>query len=610
MSIKNNFLKTTLALAVSLSLSGCFSDGDDGAQGPQGPQGEVGAPGADGQDAPTGISLSLVGRTELNPGNPLGAAEIVQYHAASNTIFAINNAVGTPSLGMVDISSLPSSAIDNPLTANNLNATSLSLETTANGIALGGPTSIAVYGDMLAVAVPAAAHNETGAVLFYTSLESGSPEFVKAVAVGYLPDMVTFTPDGSKVLVANEGEPAGDYSFDPEGSVSVISIADGVPADTATEINFQDYNGAQAMLEEQGMHFPNPNGRIINDNLVSVSVAQDLEPEYITATNTKAYVTLQENNGLAIIDLESNSVEIVGLGFKDWSLWQLDGTEDGRVSFGQYQDVYGVYQPDSIASYQWSGADFLITANEGDAREYYFDTLDEQGVQNEELCIFAGGQSFDQERGCLSYSEEVKAQELDYVFDSNLGRIANGNPADVDFAAFQLGDLRVTSVLGDQNGDGVQDAIFAYGGRSFTIWDQNGLPVFDSGDDFERITASVHGRAFNNEGGENAGDSRSANKGPEPEALAVGQVGERTYAFIGLERMGGIFVYDVTNPYDTNFVDYIINRDTTEGADALGDLAPEGMTFVPAADSPSGNALLVVGNEVSGSVSVWQIAEQ
>jgi len=163
------------------------------------------------------------------------------------------------------------------------------------------------------------------------------------------------------------------------------------------------------------------------------------------------------------------------------------------------------------------------------------------------------------------------------------------------------------------DGDGQYEAAYSYGARSFTIWDQNGLVVFDSGDDFERITASIYGAQFNNGDDENEGDSRSENKGPEPEALTVGTVGERSYAFIGLERMGGIFIYDITNPYDAFFVDYINNRDVTEGlavGDAIGDLAPESLLFVSADDSVTGEPMLIVGNEVSGTVAVYGITQQ
>lgn len=606
---------SALALAMSLSLTGCFLEGDDGEPGAVGSQGEAGAPGSDGtngtdgQDANAGISLSIVGRIQLNPSDPEGAAEIVQFHSATNTIYAINSAADQPTIEIIDASSLTSDALSNPLTNENLTSTALVLPTEQNGVALDGPTSVAVSGDWMAVAVPAADKATNGMVMFYNGMNAATPVFVKAVEVGNLPDMVTFTPDASKVLTANEGEPSGDYNIDPEGSISIITISNGAPSNTSTTISFTDYNGKQAELEAQGMHFPNPSGRTINGTLINTSVAQDLEPEYITTTNDVAYVTLQENNGLAIVDLTDNSIKVVGLGFKNWSDYQLDGMEDGTVSFGQYDDLYGVYMPDTIASYQWKGANFLLTANEGDAREYFFDTLDANGDQDEALCDAAGGQDFDEDDGCLSYTDETQGRRLDYAPGSNLDTIAGDDPEDFDFTAYPLGRLTVTAELGDSDNNDEYEALYAYGARSFTIWDSNGLVVFDSGDDFERISASIHGNAFNNNNDENEGDSRSANKGPEPEALTVGQVGDKTYAFIGMERLGGIFVYDVTNPYDATFVDYVINRDLTEGGDLIGDSAPEGMVFVDASESPTGDALVIIGNEVSGTVSVWQIAE-
>ena len=38
-----------------------------------------------------------------------------------------------------------------------------------------------------------------------------------------------------------------------------------------------------------------------------------------------------------------------------------------------------------------------------------------------------------------------------------------------------------------------------------------------------------------------------------------------------------------------------------------GDLGPEGLVFIPAAQSPNGRPLLVVGNEVSGTTAVLQL---
>ncbi|TDF34902.1 collagen-like protein [Alteromonadaceae bacterium M269] len=611
MSLNKKLKYSFLALFIGATLSGCGLDGDDGetgATGTQGSQGEAGAPGSDGadgsdgQDASLGVSLRIIGRAGLNQASPQGAAEIVQYNAASQSIYAINSAGAAPTVEIIDISGLTSVELANPLNTGNLTSTQLVLETSVNGKTLVGANSIAISGDLMAVAMEADAVGVRGEVLFYNGIDSGTPNFLSSVEVGFLPDMVTFTPDGGRVLVANEGEPNGDYSIDPEGSVSVIDILiNGEPEQTADEVTFTSFNANQADLEADGVVFPNPSGRTINGNLISTTVAQDLEPEYITANDEFAYVALQENNGLAVIDLSDNSVSILGLGVKDWSGLDFDGAEDGTVSFDQYEDLVALYQPDTIGQYQFRGATFIVTANEGDSREYFFDSPDEA------TCLAAGGQAFDAGDGCLSFSDETQARNLTFAVGSNLETIAGGDPEDTNFAANPLGRLNVSSELGDDNNDGTTDRLFAFGGRSFTIWDTNGLVVYDSGDDFERISASIHGNEFNNDNDENAGDSRSANRGPEPEALAVGAVGDRTFAFIGAERMSGIFVYDVTNPFNVQFVDYVINRDTTEGAAPQGDLGPEGMAFVSATDSPTPNALLVVGNEVSGTVSVWEV---
>ena len=597
MAVRNKFKYGLLAFLVSAALTGCGLDGDDGAQGetgaqgPQGEQGEPGTDGSDGTDASIGIAMDIVGRAFL--GNQT-AAEIVQYHAGTSTIYATNGETNT--IAVIDASSVNTATMSDPINTTTLTPTTIALPADINGVTLGSLTSIAISGDLMAVSVPADVKTDNGYVLFYNGLDSSAPAFLDSVEVGALPDMVTFTPDGGKVLVANEGEPSDDYTIDPEGSITVINIlASGEPEETGTTIGFTAFNGTEADLMAQGMMFPNPAGQTINGTVITSTVAKDLEPEYITATNDVAYVSLQENNGLAILDLEELTVDVVGLGVKSWAGLNIDIQENDAVSFGQYTGLYGVYQPDTIANFTWKDATFIVTANEGDAREYFFAAADAAA------CTATGGVDFDEDDGCLAYTDEVKVEDLTAAANSELAMLQATGEADV---------LRVTSAMGDADGNGEYDAAYAYGARSFTIWDQNGLVVYDSGDDFERITASVHGAQFNNGDDENAGDSRSENKGPEPEALTVGQVGDRTYAFIGTERMGGIFVYDVTNPYDVQFAEYVINRDLTEGLtsdDVIGDLAPESLVFVSAEDSPSGVPLLVVGNEVSGTVTVWQI---
>ena len=610
--------QSLLALTVLAALSGCSLDGDDGAQGPAGEVGAPGTPGDDGKNLPRELDIAIVGR--FNTGiYGQSAAEIVQFHKASKSAFAINAAQNR--IEVIPLSALPVTAVGNPVSDDSLTSTAFTFPdnvTVKNAagsditVNLGEANSIAIYGDMLAIAVAAPLKTDNGAVLFYSLSATGVGTFVKAVSVGALPDMLTFTPDGSKVLVANEGEPDTDYLADPEGSVSVISLSDGVPADVAATINLTsdmvfssdlldetDYDTdakRRALLQSAGVKFAGPAG---------TTVAQDLEPEYITvsADSKKAWVSLQEANAIGIMDLTDMTIEVKALGLKDWSQYSMDYTNEDEVpSFRKLPGVYGLYQPDTIASYQWNGATFIVSANEGDSRDWD------------------------------AYSEDIRAadiidpDELNKTFSTELQALYDATGGDDG-----LGRLKVTAALVDPDNDGVVESLYAYGGRSFSIWDQNINQVYDSGDDFGRISAAILGNNFNSAHTENKGDNRSDDKGGEPEAIDVGTIAGRTYAFIAQERSGDLFVYDVTNPFQAAFVSHYNNRnfdvefeldddlanpcDTSEGMDCTevplaGDLGPESVKFVAASDSPNGNPLLIVGNEVSGSVTVYQVTEK
>ncbi len=592
--------RSLIALSLISILTGCSLDGDDGQDGTQGIQGEQGTAGqngTNGTNANSALNISLVGRAVLNAQSPEGAAEIVAYQASKKWIYAINSSGDEAVVNIIPADTFDTAALvqDNEGIVNATNLTS-TITLTLNDNTPGDANSIAIdeNNQMLAVAMAAKNVGEAGQIAFY-DISGDSPAFIKNVLAGFLPDMVTFNHDGTKVVVANEGEPNGDYSIDPEGSVSIINIVEGVVADTATNIDFTTYNSQQAELESDGFVFANPTGRTINGNVINTTVAMDLEPEYVSISkdNNYAYVSIQENNGLAIINLEDNSVELKALGFKDWSDLQIDASDkDGGVNFKSYPGLYGMYQPDTISSFSWKGANFIVSANEGDAREYFFDVTDEAD------CTAKGGLDYDEDDGCLAYIDESRVEDL--TLAANFDYLNNDDD--------DIGRLKVSTVKGNTNDDGQYESLYAYGARSFTIWDSNGLVVFDSGDDIGRITASVHGEAFNNNEDENEGDTRSDDKGAEPEALTIGTIDERTFAFIGLERMGGIMVYDITNPYDVQFEDYFYNRGVIEGADITGDLAPEGMVFVTAEQSATGEPLLIIGNEISGSIAVWQIA--
>ena len=591
--------KSIIAFSLLSLLTGCSLDGDDGQNGAQGVQGTAGNNGENGTNANSALNINLIGRAVLNAQSPEGAAEIVAYQASKKWIYTINSSGDEAVVNIIPADTFDTAALvkDNEgiVSVTNLSsAITLSLNENTPGDA--NSIAIDANNQLLAVAMAATNVGEAGQIAFY-NISGDTPAFIKNVTVGALPDMVAFSHDGAKVVVANEGEPNGDYSIDPEGTISIIDITNGTITDTALSINFQAYNNKQAELEAQGLVFANPTGRTINGSLINTTVAMDLEPEYVSISkdNKYAYVSIQENNGLAIINLEDNSLELKGLGFKDWSNLQFDASDkDGGVNFKSYPGLYGMYQPDTIASFSWKGANFIVSANEGDAREYFFD------ASGEADCIAQGGLDYDAKDGCLAYIDESRAEDL--ALAANFDYLNNDDN--------DIGRLKVTTVKGDKNNDGQYESLYAYGARSFTIWDSNGLVVFDSGDQIARVTASVHGNAFNNNEDENKGDTRSDDKGAEPEALTLGEVGDRLFAFVGLERMGTIMVFDITNPYDVKFQDYFYNRGLEPSADISGDLAPEGMTFVPAAQSATNEALLIVGNEISGSIAVWEITTQ
>jgi hypothetical protein len=395
-----------------------------------------------------------------------------------------------------------------------------------------------------------------------------------SIEVGVHPDMVTFSPDGTKVLTADEGEPSDDYSLDGEGSVTIIDLADGPANARATRVGFADFNagGPRAAELPDGVRIYGP----------GASVAQDLEPEYVAISpdGSTAYVSLQENDALAVVDIPSATVTaIAALGARDFGRvgQGLDpSNEDGAIAIAPWPAL-GMYMPDGMATYQVGDALYLVTANEGDSRDYE----DEAG-----------------------FTEETDVSEVALdpeAFPDGESLQAEGN----------LGKLEISSVSGDTDGDGDHDALYAFGARSFSIWDTADLSVvFDSGDQMERTIAESNPEHFNASNDTNEFEDRSDNSGPEPEGLVLGTIGERTYAFIGVERQSGVFVYDITDPAGASFVTYLENRDwSVEPASGMaGDLGPEGLAFVRAADSPTGKDLLLVANEVSGTLTIWQLS--
>lgn len=425
------------------------------------------------------------------------------------------------------------------------------------------PNSVAIKNGIVAVSYAIVTNGtnaqQAGRVAFYTAATGA---FLNVVTVGALPDMVTFTPDGLRALTADEGEPNSygqGNSVDPEGSVSIIDLSGGVAAATVQIAGFTSFNGQLAALRAAGVRIYGP----------GATVAQDLEPEYIAVDpdGLTARVTLQENNAIAILNIATatfTSIQPLGLKNHNTVGNGLDANDQNGGINIQPWPVFGMYQPDAIVPFTVGSQTYYITANEGDSRAY-------TGF-NEEIRVGAGGYVLDP--AAFPNAAVLKA-------NSNLGR------------------LQLTNATGDTDGDGDFDQIHALGARSFSIWASNGNQVFDSGDQLEQITAAKSPTLFNSDGTTGSFDGRSDNKGPEPEGVAIGTINGITYAFIGLERTGDVAVYDVTNPAAPVFVQYM---NTAE------DLGVEGLVFVPATSSPTGNALLISTAEVSRTTTVYEIS--
>jgi DNA-binding beta-propeller fold protein YncE len=600
------------AITLTFSLAACDGDdGSDGAQGPAGSPGADGAPGADGQDgqnANAALSLTFLGRTPALPDNfDESAAEIVAYDAFTSQAFLVNSNSGA--IDVVDLS-----APSMPTITASLDVAG-DVEAAVTGVDMGDVNSVSVFGGNMAVAVAADTTQENGYVAFYQT----DGTFLSAVEVGALPDMVAFSPDGNYVLVANEGEPNGDYSVDPEGSISVIDVSGGFTSLSAQTAGFSDFNLATNAAPAGPKSLTGP----VRISRKSASVAADLEPEYIAFSDDSslAFAALQENNAVAVIDVANAEVlSVNGIGFKNYGVPgnEIDASNrDGGVNIRSW-NVFGTYMPDAIATYSVNDKLYLVTANEGDGREYLTDADDEAA------CTVAGGFDFD-DGDCFHYLDEIRIKDIedtgasfdpdlvarlgpDFTEDENLGRLKVMTDLGVS------GDCISLATTGQPAADCVYENLYSYGARSFTIWDVETLrPVFDSGSDFEVITANQLGDSFNASNDDNEGDDRSDDKGPEPEAVEIAEFAGNTYAFIGLERVGGVMVYNISNPQNAQFVQYINPRDFSVDAEddveIVGDLGPEDIVFIPAVDSPSGEALLLVSNEVSGTLAVYSVSE-
>ncbi len=468
-------------------------------------------------------SFSQISNTEIGGGE--GAAEISAFDPKTNKLFVITNAGNLTQIEVLDIT--------NPAVPINIGSINVS-------VFGGGVNSVDVSDGKLAAAIEGFSKTDNGKIVVF---KTSDYSVLGQAIVGALPDMVTFTPDGKYILSANEGEPSSDYSTDPLGTVSIISVKDNYAVST---LDFAGLAGQESALKAKGF-------RIFGKD---ASFAEDIEPEYVTvsANSQTAWVTLQENNGIAKIDIVSKKItQIFPLGFKDYSIAGnfIDPSDFNKAYTPAQWNVKGVYMPDGIAVIEEFGIPFLFTANEGDAREY----PNAGFVENKRVKQITLDPT--------AFPNAITLKE-----DANLGR------------------LNITTTLGDTDGDKDYDQLYSFGARSFSVW--NGLSgqlLFDSKNELDE-KASAFG-VYD--------DGRSDDKSVEPEAVVIGASGKQKFAFVGLERADAVALYDLSSCLNPKFVKML----------KVGD-APEGVLFVSAKDSPSKKSLLIVSSEGDGTVRIFE----
>ena len=435
----------------------------------------------------------------------------------------------------------------------------------------GNINSVVAHDSIVALAIENSNPQLNGFVVFLDY----NGNFLKQVTVGAMPDMITFNKNYTKILTANEGEPNASYTVDPEGSVSIIDLTPGIANLTnanVTTIGLSAYNGQQVALVAQGI-------RIFS---TSATVAQDLEPEYITISddNTKAYVGIQEANALLTIDLTNNTIiSLAALGYSSYGTGSnnaLDASDQsGAILITGDLPIKGAYMPDALSFGTIGGQGYIFTANEGDSRE--FGTV-------------------------------IDANRINSTTFTNLDPIAFPDASILKNSKF-LGRLSALKYSGDTDGDGDYDELHVMSGRSFSIRNATtGALVYDSKDLIEQIIANhpTFAAIFNasNSTGTPSLKNRSDDKGPEVEGIYFQTINGKPYVFLALERVGGVMVFNVANPLSPVFVAYRNNRSTTLSGPDLG---AEGIVTIPAAISPNGNDIVILANEVSSTLSIYQV---
>lgn len=524
---------------------------------------------------PTANAATNFTITELSvfdAGSGAGGAEISSYHKTSQQVYVTNGIENR-----IDVVSI--SDPENPTLVR-----SVSMAPYGDGI-----TSVAAGKYVIAVAVTKRA---TYAADGTPSLHNGrlvvmypSGAIINDIDLGSAqPDSVTFTPDGMTALVAMEGEPicaldnfattvdeSLDYKFaaDPLGGVAVVDLSN--PRSAVSKL--AQFSGFRTSDFRKA-------GLVISKT--STSAKFDFEPEFVSAaSNDVAYVTIQEANGIAQLDVKNAKfTRIFSAGTTDLSETAFDlSDKDKGVGPQKFNNAYALAMPDAIAAYTSGGDNYFVTANEGDDRADWscFAAIDDARVKDLEV-----------DTSVITDWETIKADD-------------------------KLGRAKVNPNIGDSNGDGLYEKIFLLSNRSFSIY-KNNKRIYDSKDLIEQLQIEKFGLdningQWDTETGEYLPQNRADDKGAEAEGVAVGMVGDRRVAVIGMERMSALLFVDITTPTAPTVISWeqVLPLETVDPKQSGLMWSPEGIYFIDAADSPNGKPLVITSYEVSGTVSIHQI---
>lgn len=493
--------------------------------------GEDGLDGIDGHNEKTTLFTTRAKVTFPNN----GFAHVSTFDVITNRLFSTNNQNNT--IEIIDISNVSTPIISIDFIDMSSYGSDIKSVSCTNGF--------------LAIAVEATTKTDNGTIVIFETSDLTTPYYI--ANVGASPTMVTFTPDGNYILSANEGKPSDDYQIDPLGSISLIDVLN----KTEQTIDFTTFNTNEADLEKNGFRVFGPAGVNLNSK---ADLATDIEPEYITLSDdsSTAYITLQENNGIAKFDIATATFDtIYPLGTKNLSTSYYDLSNNDR-NVGNFQSwpILNFYQPNNIDFFTSNGNEYIITANEGEIRDL------------------------------PSYSEKSSLSDLTINLNSPLFGIGELNITDdasktqyIDWLKEDqnIGALKVTKANGSEDGGISYDRFFGFGGRSFSIWNTSGKLVYDSGNELTLRTYNLGSYPDNN----------SNEKGIEPKSIKVFTSEDQNFAAIGLEGNGDVLIYNITDVYNPLFVQRLINT------------SPEDLLVIDADDSPNEKTLLIVSNKNS-----------